>query len=378
MKRRDFVKASLCLGCAGAFGAGVAVCKKNGISPLYDIKTNLAERKFLYKSEKDLPKKIRLDLCNMCQLHCVECWIRNNEEQIKEQSCGFGYVSFQNFKNLIDNNPFLREIETSNHGEIFLNPDLEDIIRYAHEKGVKLTAYTGVNLNTLSEKMAETLVKNQFKIMVVSIDGATPEIYSIYRRGGDFNAVINNIKTINKYKKKYSSKYPVLVYKFILFGHNVHEIEKAKELAKKLDMPIWFAMNNVKTYSPLKEEDTEKILKATGLKSLDSNVENNFEKYQNSEMESFYCTDLYSKPQFAYNGDMFGCCKPFLQTYGVNLFKDGLLKTLNNEKVLYTKLMLSDFSVKPREDSLCNGCYVYDLLKENNFPIKYKPEILNF
>lgn len=377
MKRRNFIKTSLCLGCAGVIGTGCCV-HKNGFNHLSDFKINLEKRKFLYKNIEDLPKKIRLDICNLCQLNCVECWIRKNEDRIKKEGCGFGYVHFEQYKNLIDNNPFIREIELSNHGEIFLNPDLVKIIKYSYEKNVKLTAYTGVNLNTLSENMAEALVKYKFKAMVVSIDGATPKTYAIYRRGGDFNTVINNIKTINKYKEKYNSRYPIIIYKYIVFGHNVHETEKAKELAKSLNIPIEFAVNNVKTYSPIDIKDYDMVLKSTGLMSLESNVENNFEKFKNNQIESFYCTDLYSRPQFAYNGDLFGCCKPYIKTYGVNLFKDGLFKVLNSEKVLYTKLLLSDFSITPKKDFLCNDCYVYELLKKNNFPLNYKPEILNF
>ena len=74
--------------------------------------------------------------------------------------------------------------------------------------------------------------------MTVSIDGATPETYKIYRRGGDFNKVISNIKTINKFKKQYHSESPRLIWQFIPFGHNEYEIDKAKKMAKKLSLQI--------------------------------------------------------------------------------------------------------------------------------------------
>lgn len=363
MKRRDFVKTSLCLCCAGALGAGVPMMQNKNL-------LNQNDDDFIYKSVNDLPKRIRLDLCNMCQLHCVECYIRNNVDLINKQSCGFGYVPFEKYKALLDNNPNIKEIETSNHGEIFLNPDLEDIIRYSYEKGVKLTAFTGVNFNSVSERMAEALVKYKFRTMVLSIDGATPETYAIYRRGGDFNTVINNIKTVNKYKRKYNSIYPVLVYKFILFGHNIHEINKAKILANKLNMPIVFYPNYAQYYSPVPKDKQRKVQLATGVKPIGTDINHRFIQYKTSRSVPFFCTELYKDPQFTYNGDMFGCNKPFLQTYGVDLFRDGLLKTLNNEKVIYAKKMLADFSVEPRKDIMCSDCYVYEFLKEKNFNIK--------
>ena len=129
-------------------------------------------------------------------------------------------------------------IDLSNRGEIFLNPELNKIIKYACEKEIKLTAITGVNLNTVSEQTLENLVKYKFNKMTISIDGATPETYKIYRVGGDFNTVINNIKTINKFKKLYGSEFPRLNWQFIVFGHNEHEIELAKIKAKELNIPI--------------------------------------------------------------------------------------------------------------------------------------------
>ena len=224
MDRRKFIKASLCMGAAVSL-CGCAYCSKI----IYD--STRPENEFKLKSVSDLPKNVRLEACNMCQLKCPACAIRKLEQEIIEKAKGFGYLKFKDFKKFVDKHDFIEEIELSNNGEIFLNPELDDIIKYAYEKGITLTAYNGVNLNTVSEKTLENLVKYKFKRMTVSIDGATPEVYKIYRRGGDFNTVINNIKTINKFKKQYNSEYPHLTWQFILFGHNEHEIDKAKKFA---------------------------------------------------------------------------------------------------------------------------------------------------
>ena len=73
-----------------------------------------------------------------------------------------GYLRFKNFKKFVDDYPQFRNIELSNWGEIFLNPELEDIVRYGKEKGINLTAWNGVNLNTLQDRMLEALIKYQF------------------------------------------------------------------------------------------------------------------------------------------------------------------------------------------------------------------------
>ena len=367
MKRRDFVKAGICLGGAGAIASVIPLMKKEGITSLSDIEIFLKERKFFFKNEKELPKELKLDICNLCQLNCVECVIRKNEEAIKKAG-GFGYISFETFKNLIDRYPFLSIFELSNHGEIFLNPELEDIVKYAYEKYIVLTARNGVNLNTISERMIEALVKYQFRQITVSIDGATPETYAIYRRGGDFNTVINNIKLINKYKEKYNSPYPILDYKYILFGHNEHEIEKAKMLADKLNMNILFEVNYAPDYSPVINK--EKVLQQTGLLTLESHLNQYYELYKTKQTWWFFCVNLFTYPQFDYNGDLLGCCLNLTENFGTNLFKDGLLNSLNNAKVLYAKLMLTDLDVTPDKSVPCCNCDIYKLLKSENYPIR--------
>ena len=361
MKRRDFVKAGLCLGCAGALGS-YGLIKKN-----QSIPDNLKD--FMYKSEKDLPKSIIFDLCNKCQLNCPACLIRQNEEQVKKNG-GFGYTSFQKFKEFIDKNPFINDIEIALHGEVLLNPDLEKILEYAYEKKVRLHTNIGVNLNTISESLAEAIVKYELEAMTVSIDGASPETYAIYRRGGDFNKVIDNIKMINRFKKQYNSNHPYLTYKFILFGHNEHEILKAKELAKSLNMQILFTPNGQPDYSPIKNK--EKVLKETGLANLDTLIETQADLYKNDFDNGFFCKEFYDKPTINFNGKLAGCAANFFKSYEIDVFKDGLFKALNKERVLYAKYMLSDLSAKPRKDVPCSQCRVYEFLKQKNIPITNK------
>ena len=61
------------------------------------------------------PTKVRLDLCNMCQLNCVECSMRKKDEKIKAEN-GFGYVKFETFKNFVDAHPFIKGIEIAANG----------------------------------------------------------------------------------------------------------------------------------------------------------------------------------------------------------------------------------------------------------------------
>ncbi len=357
MDRRKFLKTSMCIGC------GAAMLPASQSALLTEISSKFSKDKFVYKRKEDLPNYLKLEVCSLCQLNCPACWMRQKEENIRRKY-GLGYLKFENFKNLIDDNPQIKSIELSHKGEIFLNPELGKIIEYACKKNVELTAGNGVNLNDLSDEMAEILVKYKFKHLTVSIDGATPETYKIYRVGGDYNKVIDNIKKIQKYKKIYNSEYPELVWKFIVFGHNEHEIELAKERAKYLDIKISFMHNSVPEYSPVRNKNL--VYLQTGLNySNDECVE----RINNNDW--FFCYQLFESPQIDYNGNLLGCCSVTDDDYGVNIFEVGLMNALNSKQFIDAKHMVTDLSYKNKTKNPCVSCWYYkNLLKKENFYVK--------
>lgn len=162
--------------------------------------------------------KIRLEASSVCQLKCPGCPNTTNEIS---RSIGAGYLSFDNFKHVIESARELEEVELSNFGEIFLNPDLAKMIEYALGKGVVLRADNGCNLNTISDEMQELLCVNSFKSITCSLDGASNRVYKMYRRNGDFDKVISVIQDINRFKEKHKTRYPELTWQFIIMPHNI-------------------------------------------------------------------------------------------------------------------------------------------------------------
>jgi len=241
-------------------------------------------------------EKIRIEASSICQLDCHMC-----QQKDLKKIIGKGYLKFEDFKRFVDKYPNFKYIELSNYGEIFLNPELKSIIEYAHKKDISLTAHNGVNLNALSEDMAESLAKHRFKAMRVSIDGATNEVYKIYRKNGDLNKVITNIKKINKYKAKYNTEFPRLTWVFILFGHNEHELSLARKLAKELNMQFRPAFNFNPEHSPVKDIDL--IKKELGFATI--------KEYSQKTGKPFFlrtCRQLWFEPQINWDGKLLGCC----------------------------------------------------------------------
>lgn len=306
---------------------------------------------FLYKlfHREIVPTKARLESCSLCQLDCPECFMR------LEDNCwlGTGYLKFSDFVKFAKLNPKIKEIELSNAGEMFLNPDLENIIKYAFDNGIKLTAWNGVNLNSASDNILESLVRYKFDGFTVSIDGWNQESYVQYRSNGNFDKVIENIRKLNALKERYSSEFPRMMWKYIIFEHNdnLDGAQKAKDLAQELGMGFKFE-RSWGGYIP-------KFIIEDDKKQTDV-----FSAYDT------LCAQLWMAPQINWDGKFLGCCANHYPEFGdENLFNVSLAEFMNRETVKNTKLMLTGkLKGNSPRNTYCERCrYYQDMLKSGNF-----------
>lgn len=85
-----------------------------------------------------------------------------------------------------------------------MNPELEDILDYAWQKKIYVSMCNGVNFNDVLEKVIDLMARSEVvKRINISIDGASQEVYVKYRRNGNFDKVIGNIRKLNAAKDKY-------------------------------------------------------------------------------------------------------------------------------------------------------------------------------
>lgn len=295
---------------------------------------------------------IRIEASSLCQLRCPICPQTGDLGVV-----GRGYLRFSDFKNFVNNYPHFKKIELSNYGEIFLNPELKEIMKYAYTKNISLMALNGVNLNTVSEEILECLVKYQFKVMGISVDGATNETYTIYRRGGNFDKVIENIKTINYYKQKYRTEFPKLFWQFVVFGHNEHELPVARKMAEALNMQFVPKLNWSDSFSPIRNK--EFVKKEIGFISRQEYAQKTKKIYL-----ADVCTQLWFDVQVNWDGKLLGCCTNRWGDFG-NVFESTLHGCVKSEKYLYAKKMLLGLK-KERKDIPCSQCPTYQKMQAMN------------
>jgi MoaA/NifB/PqqE/SkfB family radical SAM enzyme len=312
------------------------------------------------KLEADLKKlpepfTISLEADSRCQLKCPACPTAKIQAAFADNK---SRLTLANFNKIVNENPRIRSIELSNAGEIFLNREMGDIIESAFRQGVNLTAVNGTNFNTLSEEVLEALVFYGFRYLNISIDGATQEVYEQYRVGGDLNRVINNIRTINQYKRKYGTNFPYLNWQFIVFGHNEHQISNARQMAKELSMSFSLKISDdPEGISPIRNKAL--VREQTGFADRAE-----FLKKTGRHFVRGMCYMLWNQPQIHWDGSIHGCYRNPGRPFKGNVFQQPLIEALRSEELEYTRAMLMG---KVPDDSVipCHDCELYQVLQES-------------
>jgi len=289
-----------------------------------------------------------VEACADCQLQCALCPVHSGT---KRPAIGNGFLKLADFERLLDENPRVTRVELANYGEIFLNPELLDILRRAHERGVVLSAAGGVNLNTVQPEVLEGLVKYRLEMLSCSIDGVTDDVYRQYRQGGSLPRVLDYVRALNSLKERYRSSLPRIEWQFVVFGHNEHQIAQARALAAELNMEFRLKLNWDPLYSPVRDEDA--VRREVGAASR---VE--YQELRHRHYSQLVCHQLWNDPQINWNGAILGCSRNFWGEFGGNAFTDGLHATLNSPGMIYARDMLRG-KKPPRDDIPCASCDVY-------------------
>ncbi len=184
----------------------------------------------------------------------------------------------------------------------------------------------------------------------MSIDGATQSTYQKYRVGGRLENMLNNIRKLNEYKRMFNSEHSHLIWKFILFAHNEHEVSLAQEMGGELGMGFQLTENADPEYvssghTPSYETHYEPLpqLPAYG---------------------THFCLQMFTAPMISWDGRLFGCCINSTENDYGNVFKSGLKACISSKRYQYALKMLRG-EKQSRADIPCTGCFIYRVMRES-------------
>jgi radical SAM protein with 4Fe4S-binding SPASM domain len=142
-------------------------------------------------------------------------------------------LSFVDYRKIIDEiGGTLLCVFFWNQGEPLLNKDLSRMIAYAKDRDILTMVST--NASFLGTSAAGELIAAGLDQLIVSLDGCTPEVYSRYRQGGDFDVVVDNVKNLILEKKRRRSVRPFVELQFLVMRDNEHEVDAVRALGRDL------------------------------------------------------------------------------------------------------------------------------------------------
>ena len=247
--------------------------------------------------KKALPSFISVEPANFCQLLCPECPVG----QLKGRRHPAQFINNSLFEKLIDElKTTLIHVIFYFQGEPLLNKHLPELIKYAHDAGIYTS--TSTNAQALDAGTAKALVESGLDKLIVSIDGATQDVYETYRVGGKLEKALEGVKQIAERKKKLHSATPLLEIQFLVLKTNEHQMDEMKTLSKQLGADkLTFKTAQLYDFENGHELLTSKKKYARYEKRKDG-------KYYIKAKQANRCWRLWSGGVVSANGDILPCC----------------------------------------------------------------------
>lgn len=171
----------------------------------------------------DTPVHIQIEPTTACNLACKSCphpMVFKNPAHMK----------LEVFKKIIDQIQPLR-ITLSGIGEPLLNPQIDQMIVYAHKMGTKVNLTTN---GTFLKRRREDLFNAKLDLLSVSIDAANPETYQAIRRKDEFEGILEGIRSVVQRKQELKIDFPKIRTHFVIQSANLAQMAEFVTLSADL------------------------------------------------------------------------------------------------------------------------------------------------
>ena len=169
-----------------------------------------------------LPPSLSVELSSCCNLSCPECVTGAG---LLERKASF--ISYSLAADIASQvRAHVLSVWLSFQGEPMMHPEFFSIAELF--RGMNPVIST--NGHYLDRENCLSLAGSPLKKIIVSYDGVTPDVYGIYRRGGDHSLVTEGIRRLTSAVRERQSGLKVVV-QFLIHRHNEHEVRAAAAFA---------------------------------------------------------------------------------------------------------------------------------------------------
>ena len=320
---------------------------------------NLLKNEFLFATNNYsiggiYPHFLVVDISNTCPLECPLCQTGLRKTIKRENK--ITHETFTEIISPLKNNLF--QIFLYNWSEPFLNRDIYSIISTIKKSYIACTVSSNLNVPINAEKLVESKLDH----LIVSADGISNDIYTLYRRGGDINKVIENIKAIVAEKKKQHSKYPYIEWQCLVHKFNENHLSQIKKKALELGANTvrfsnlnFFSVDNdssIQAYWLPNNPKFRKLAMASTVSSPDCK--------KKTRKQCFW---LWRSATIMCDGSVLPCCLYDMNGWG-NVFNDSLINIWNNTTFTAARLRSQNRAEVNCTHLICDSCTAPFIYKE--------------
>ena len=136
------------------------------------------------------PDSFDIEVTSFCNYECIMCPHTLLKNKIAK------HLNINVLERLLPYLDYCTKVSLQGDGEPFLNPQIEEIIKFFQARNIKLLTTT--NLSVFNERLAR-LINEAFDTVTISCDASKKELYEAIRKKGDFDNFRKNLSLIAKY-----------------------------------------------------------------------------------------------------------------------------------------------------------------------------------
>jgi MoaA/NifB/PqqE/SkfB family radical SAM enzyme len=279
------------------------------------------------------PDEVVVEPTNYCNLECPACASRRDQWDGER-----GYMDLASFQQMVE------ELEGKTlrmafigRGEPTLHPQIDAMVRFAHERGFKTIMLSNGTLLSVQER-ADRLAAAGLDRITIGLDGLTQESYEAVRKGGKVDDVFQALANITQAKRA-GSQIALNVH-VLLTKYNEGQLAEYAKLRDKYDIDgLTYSHIMVPGEIGLQcPERFEKLVAAYVLEEA--------QPYHRFGDKSPGKCGSSKRTSIRYDGDMQLCCRDTTSHRGLgNVFEEGFFTVWNRNRETRVRVRDKSFDV---------------------------------
>lgn len=313
-----------------------------------------------------IPNELIIETSGTCNLGCPLCVTGSRTGDLPKV-----FLTPDNLWKVLKQFPKLQLAMLYSWGEPLINSKFFDLMTIYRTHNIETQLDTNLSLR-LSDDFLDKLTSCGLNVLRASIDGASQETYEIYRKYGNFKLAYDNLRKIREIQKSTGREKPVLYWKFLVHKHNEHEIDKAKKMAKAIDVPLLLDQFGLSDDIPDVRVDTTPFQERKKY-WLPKNRHYLHPYYRGKTYKAPYlhhpCPWLFNSASIHPDGTVLPCCYVGSTASGMgNINEQPFEEIWNSPKYQYARSLFMPGVKVPRVPVICEICPIYQQVKR-----KYPP-----